>query len=704
MSGHGALSAVIASLWLGALLAPAALAAIHAWPRLEARERHALWWLVLLVIVLAPLATERRTDGTTDRTVTEGRTDGRTESALGAIAYPSQPSVVPPVRPSVPGDAAPDEGGGPHASWSLSLPAGAPRFFLLVWAAGTLLGLLALARALVTLSTIRRSAVPPGLHLLAIWREAIASLPTRRILRLFVSDRVALPAACGYTRPAVLVPRRLERSLGCSEMRHLLLHELAHLARRDDWSLALERVIRVFWWWHPVVWWIEGRLDAERELACDAAVAARVDGRTYARTLLRVAELSMRGDSPGLAPGALQGRLSRRIEALLSPGRRATSRGLARGSAAGAAAVIALAGVSFGPPSIHVRVVAPQISTAPALVARTTAAGIARGPVGFGLDSIFTSFADSGFSGTILVALGDEVVLEKGYGLADRARGIPATAETRYSSAGITKLFTAAAVLTLEAEGRLSVNDRLSRWGGPLPEEKAGVTLHQLLTHTDGLTRQSAPVYRESADAFIRAVARTPSSFAPGAGYRYNDFGHSLLGLVVERASGVSYEDFIRSRFLLRAGLKHSGFESERGVSALEYAGPRAETPVGPRSYLWGRRGSLGLVTTAGDLYRWFRAMDDPAVIAPTVRAGMLEPRTPTDWGAMQGYGWDFHRRDDGRLIWRRVAGTPGFEGEVLHDPVAGWTAVILVNSRIGWRFRVWRAIERAALLSAVVR
>jgi hypothetical protein len=96
--------------------------------------------------------------------------------------------------------------------------------------------------------------------------------------------------------------------------------------------------------------------------------------------------------------------------------------------------------------------------------------------------------------------------------------------------------------------------------------------------------------------------------------------------------------------------------------------------------------------------------MDNPAILSPTARAGMLKPLVKTDWGAMQGYGWDFHQREDGRVIWRRVAGTPGFEGEVLHDPVAGWTAVILVNSRIGWRFKVWQAIERAALLPASKR
>ena len=65
----------------------------------------------------------------------------------------------------------------------------------------------------------------------------------------------------------------------------------------------------------------------------------------------------------------------------------------------------------------------------------------------------------------------------------------------------------------------------------------------------------------------MRAVARTPSSFAPGAGYRYNDFGHSLLGYVVERASGTSYEDYLRHRFLKPAGLEHTGFESDRGES-----------------------------------------------------------------------------------------------------------------------------------------
>ena len=239
----------MASLWLGALLAPAALLLTHAWPRLAARERHAIWWVVLLAIVLAPLVTEGRKDGTTEER-TEGGNDGTTERPSVAV-----PSVIPSFRHSVP-----EHDAGPPASqvasWSLAVPVEAPRVLTLVWALGALLGLLALVRELASLSRIRRAAEPPGAGLLSLWRQAIASLPTRRVLRLLVTDQVDLPAACGYSRPAVLVPRHFELALDDDEMRHLLLHELAHLARRDDWSLALERLIRVFWWWHPVVWWI----------------------------------------------------------------------------------------------------------------------------------------------------------------------------------------------------------------------------------------------------------------------------------------------------------------------------------------------------------------------------------------------------------------------------------------------------------------
>ena len=192
-------------------------------------------------------------------------------------------------------------------------------------------------------------------------------------------------------------------------------------------------------------------------MACDDAVASRVDRRVYARTLLHVAELSM--DDPG--PRARPQRPARKTRATnrgadvsrRSSGRRVHA-GL-RGQRSGPGARRRERGTSIASPERGCSGgAAPRLGAA---AARRAAGrrGVARGDVGFALDSLFSSFADSGFSGTVLVALGNNVVLEKGYGLADRELGIPATAETRYSAAGITKLFTAAAVLSLEAEGRL---------------------------------------------------------------------------------------------------------------------------------------------------------------------------------------------------------------------------------------------------------
>jgi CubicO group peptidase (beta-lactamase class C family) len=253
-------------------------------------------------------------------------------------------------------------------------------------------------------------------------------------------------------------------------------------------------------------------------------------------------------------------------------------------------------------------------------------------------------------------------------------------------------MFTAAAILLLEQEGRLRVSDSLGRFFPQLSGREGQVTLSQLLTHTDGLTRQNAPVYRSDPRQFIQAVATSPDSFAPGEGYRYNDFGHSILGLIVEQVSGMPYEAFIHQRFLQPAGLAQTGFENEPvGPYAVEYAGPAGnQYPIPPRSYTWGRRGSLGMVSTAGDMYRWIQALDDPRIVPPSVRERMYRSYGPTNWGAERGYGWDRIRQRNGMVLWRRVAGTPGMEGEILHDPAGRWTAVILVNSRVEWRFRVW--------------
>lgn len=701
-----ALSAIFASIWLGACLVFAATFLLKALPDMEARWRYRVWLGVLLASVVGlfalPLARSWERAGTVTALSTVDAPAGPpagVEIEASGLPHGSAPRRAV-LRPDL---ALPEAEAQSQASEAMlsgetgfEVPIRVLTALVLLVFAGALLTLGRVGLQILALGRLKRRARRAPSRLGVLWGDALDRLPTRRAVRLMISGEVALPVACGYLRPAVVVPERLSHSLTDQETRHLLLHELAHLVRRDDWGLLSERVIAALCWWNPVVWWVSGRLDQAREQACDALVAAQSDRREYARTLVRLAEL-VTARSEGLANGALRGQLTRRVEALLArpkdSGR--TGRLGYRGAAIGLAGAAIVAGFHVAPPRIR----SASLPSDPPEAVWTrvnSATGFAAGREGLALDSLFTAYADSGFSGTILLARRGEILLNKGYGLADRERGVPATASTRYSTAGITKLFTAAALLELASEGKLAISDPASRWVGPLPGSKESVTLDELLTYRDGLTRLNAPVQRADPQEFVQALGSTRASFIPGSAFRYNDHGHSLLGLVIERASGESYESYIRRRFLGPAGLTSTGFENEGGEMAKEYAGPAsALVPVSPRAYRWGRRASLGLVSTAGDLYRWFQVLSDTGVVSPAVRNQLFRVRGRTDYNTDQGYGLERVDRGRGHRVWRRVAGTPGFEGEMLYDPTSGWTAVILVNTRLGWRFRIWRDIER---------
>ena len=681
--GAELLTATIVSLWIGGVLALGASLLIRSLA-LRPATRCRVWSLVLVLTVVAPLARIALRPAEPPAVAAASEPGAPTPAAGTGDARTPMDSPVPGTEE---GNSAirlaASERTSPEPVLSLNSSLGMA--ILLVWLVGSLGSLVWLAFQVFQLVRIKRSGSYPGPSLRRIWDELSADRTHRRV-RLLLSVRSQLPAACGYFRPAVIAPAQLCRELNDEEMRHLLLHELAHLNRYDDWALLVHRTIQVVLWWHPVIWYASRRLDAEREIACDEIVVRGGDRRRYARTLVRVAEVA-RGRTVEMAPGILRGDLTRRIESLLCITGPAKRSGRAR---AGVLAASMLVGaLLITPPSIRFGLRAgPELRELPDH----------RPAIAAHLDSTFAAYADSGFAGSVLVAMGDSIILARGYGLADRERGIPATADTRYSVAGFTKMFTAAAILVLEREGRLRVTDSIARFFGSLPGSDGQVTLDQLLTHTDGLTRQNAPVYRSNPRQFIRALSASPDSFAPGQGYRYNDFGHSLLGVIVEQVSGTSYENFVREHFIVPAGLGHTGFENDRGETyATEYAGPPGnQTPIPPRSYTWGRRGSLGMVSTVGDMYRWVRSLEDTRVIPADVRERMFQVHGPTDWDAERGYGWDRVRQRDGSVLWRRVAGTPGMEGEILYDPIRKWTAVILVNSRVEWRFRVWKDIADA--------
>ena len=141
----------------------------------------------------------------------------------------------------------------------------------------------------------------------------------RRPVAIAVSDQISMPFVVGYLQPTILFPRYLVETLHPGDIRKILLHEMAHVERFDDWGLLIQRSLEAFYAFHPLVRYVARQIDLQREMACDDRVLASLPPQVYASCLTRVAELTGARVAAGLSVSFLQGKtqLSRRLESLL---------------------------------------------------------------------------------------------------------------------------------------------------------------------------------------------------------------------------------------------------------------------------------------------------------------------------------------------------------------------------------------------------
>jgi CubicO group peptidase (beta-lactamase class C family) len=303
--------------------------------------------------------------------------------------------------------------------------------------------------------------------------------------------------------------------------------------------------------------------------------------------------------------------------------------------------------------------------TASAAAAQAAALPVAQDPRGVAsrLDEHMRRLVPFGYSGSLLVAKDGEVVLANGYGLADREAGVPVTAETVFDIGSITKQFTAAAILRLEMEGRLSVSDPVSRWFDGVPADKQGMTLHHLLTHSSGLRDNFGRDYAVAErDSLAGVILGSELLWAPGTRYRYSNAGYSLLGMIVEKASGMGYEPYLREKLWGPAGMTRTGYRVDwrPGELAVGYArgGQRDGTPVdqawAPDGPWWNLRANGGVLSSVRDLFRWHQALEGEAILSAAAKAKMWTPHVAeNDEGSSHyGYGWAIMQTQRGtRLI-----------------------------------------------------
>jgi Zn-dependent protease with chaperone function len=212
---------------------------------------------------------------------------------------------------------------------AITLPVFWALYLFAAWAAIAGWSLLGVGRGLWHLHVLRNSCVPVDTTVLdARLQETLEHSRSTKAAVLCTSAMVQVPTAIGLVRPAVVIPEWVMQELSPNELHQILLHELAHLRRYDDWTNLAQKVVKALFFFHPAVWWIEKQVSLEREMACDDAVVAETEGpRAYAECLAHLAEKTLIQRSVALAQAAL-GRLrhtSLRVAQLLDANRPATT-------------------------------------------------------------------------------------------------------------------------------------------------------------------------------------------------------------------------------------------------------------------------------------------------------------------------------------------------------------------------------------------
>jgi CubicO group peptidase (beta-lactamase class C family) len=309
---------------------------------------------------------------------------------------------------------------------------------------------------------------------------------------------------------------------------------------------------------------------------------------------------------------------------------------------------------------------------------------VVEGEVGKKLDTYLAKITPFGFSGALLVAKGGEVILNKGYGLAIRSDKTLNTSDTVFSTGSITKQFTAAGIMKLEMMGKLNTGDFLSKYIENVPEDKKGITLHHLLTHTSGVVDGVGDDFEKALrDETVGNVLDEPLLFEPGEEFSYSNAGYSLLAAIMERVSGQSYEEFMRSNIFKPAGMEFTGYripEWEKKVVAHWYVGEKDNgTPLEKPYPYWNFIGNGGILSTTMDMYRWHLALIGEKVLSNEAKEKIFTPFL-NDYG----YGWDVLDREMGTLIQHDGGSSLGCSAEMRRYIDAGVVTMLFCNQSYG--------------------
>lgn len=252
-------------------------------------------------------------------------------------------------------------------------------------------------------------------------------------------------------------------------------------------------------------------------------------------------------------------------------------------------------------------------------------------------DSVLRGLEAQGFSGVALIARNGEIILRNGYGMADRAAGARMSPSSIVQIGSNTKDFTVVAIRQLELAGKLRLDDSISRYFPDVPADKRGITLGHLLRHRAGFDRHLGGDFEAvDRETMIARALRARLLFAPGDSSSYSNIGYSLLAAVIEQVSGKSYDEYVRDHITGPLGLRETGFllpGVDRARLAHGYDGDRdtgtmLDRPHAPDGPYWNLRGNGGMLSTVGEMHRFYQALFNTERLLPApVRDLHFDPR-----------------------------------------------------------------------------
>jgi CubicO group peptidase (beta-lactamase class C family) len=293
-----------------------------------------------------------------------------------------------------------------------------------------------------------------------------------------------------------------------------------------------------------------------------------------------------------------------------------------------------------------------------------------------------------GFSGVVYVGKGRNVLLNRGYGWSDPVMGLKNNDEKRFMIASVSKSFVATAILQLEEQGLLSVDDPIGKYLPDYPELQGEIiTIHHLLSHTSGIPDyiNDFPVkfrlkqlsgWLPSKDELVASFQDRPLAFVPGEKFKYSNSGYVLLAMIVEKVSGKDYSHYLQENIFNPLGMENTGLGDFDMVNnrAVAYKGRgQRKKPIDNFRKEW-IFGMGEMYSTAADLSTWLSSFSDTLVLGPVAKEKMFSPDRNN-----YGYGW--HVYDVfGHLQFSHGGYLPGWNSYVFYYPQDTLSIVVLSN------------------------